>query len=208
METASGRCLSVCLASNSALFPAASPTRRMRSGRSSATLIVLVPMDPVLPRRTTFFIIGPITTIKRFRYFRLVPSKYKGGRARHSVRAANWHQLRERRARSDAPYLAACAWTGEKPLKRLSVRLSPAATQLKLGVNEIPFGAASSSTENGEGPLWFWFGFGVLLNVIYLRKVRLPATPLTGANQDLISECAVNLSLTPGFSRVWADWRR
>src|SRR5213082_1324883 len=72
METASGRCLSVCLASNSALFPAANPTRRMRSGRSSATLIVLVPMDPVLPRRTTFFIYDLRFTIYALRDVRAV----------------------------------------------------------------------------------------------------------------------------------------
>ncbi len=30
------------------------------------------------------------------------------------------------------------AWTMEKPLKRLKAHPSPAATQLKLGVNEIP----------------------------------------------------------------------
>src|SRR6185436_19816738 len=30
--------------------------RRIRSGRSSATLIVLVPIEPVLPSKTTFFI--------------------------------------------------------------------------------------------------------------------------------------------------------
>ena len=38
------------------VLPAASPSRRMLSGRSSATLTVLVPMEPVLPNRTTFFI--------------------------------------------------------------------------------------------------------------------------------------------------------
>jgi hypothetical protein len=31
----------------------------MRSGRSSATLTVLVPMEPVLPNKTTFFIFKP-----------------------------------------------------------------------------------------------------------------------------------------------------
>ncbi len=54
MEIASGRCLRVCSRSSSALFPAAKPSRRMRSGKSSATLIVLVPMEPVLPSKTTF----------------------------------------------------------------------------------------------------------------------------------------------------------
>jgi hypothetical protein len=32
------------------------PSSRMRSGKSSATLTVLVPMEPVLPSKTTFFI--------------------------------------------------------------------------------------------------------------------------------------------------------
>ena len=53
MEMASGRCLCVCSSSSSMLFPAARPSRRIRSGKSCATLMVLVPMDPVLPSRTT-----------------------------------------------------------------------------------------------------------------------------------------------------------
>jgi len=36
--------------------PAARPTRRMCCGKSCATLIVLVPMEPVEPSKTTFFI--------------------------------------------------------------------------------------------------------------------------------------------------------
>src|SRR5437016_12381665 len=56
MEIAAGWCLRVCSNKSSALFPAPRPSNRMRSGKSSATLIVLVPIEPVLPRRTTFFI--------------------------------------------------------------------------------------------------------------------------------------------------------
>jgi hypothetical protein len=41
--------------SRSELLPAASASNRRRSGKSSATLTVLVPMEPVLPRTTTFF---------------------------------------------------------------------------------------------------------------------------------------------------------
>src|ERR1035438_3526429 len=57
MEIAAGRCLRVCSRSSSTLLPAASPSRRILSGRSSATLMVLVPMEPVLPRRTTLRIL-------------------------------------------------------------------------------------------------------------------------------------------------------
>src|SRR5213594_4220255 len=53
METAAGRWRLACSMSNSTLFPAASPTMRTLPGRSSATLRVLTPMEPVLPRRTT-----------------------------------------------------------------------------------------------------------------------------------------------------------
>src|SRR5450432_946042 len=56
METASGLCLRICSSNNSELLPAPNPSRRIRSGKSSATLTVLVPMEPVLPRRTTLFI--------------------------------------------------------------------------------------------------------------------------------------------------------
>src|SRR5687767_3246493 len=56
MQTASGLCLRACSMRSSALLPAARPTSWRRSGRSSTTLTVLVPMEPVLPRRTTFFI--------------------------------------------------------------------------------------------------------------------------------------------------------
>src|ERR1043165_954259 len=55
MEIASGRCLRVCSRSSSTLLPAASPSRRIWSGKSSATLMVLVPIEPVLPSKTTFF---------------------------------------------------------------------------------------------------------------------------------------------------------
>jgi len=57
MLMAAGWCLRACSSKRSALLPAASPTSRIRSGRSSATLMVLVPMDPVLPSRTTFFML-------------------------------------------------------------------------------------------------------------------------------------------------------
>src|SRR5215470_4527699 len=49
----------VCSSNSSALLPAPSPSNRMESGRSSATLTVLVPIEPVLPSRTTFFIAWP-----------------------------------------------------------------------------------------------------------------------------------------------------
>ena len=39
----------------------------MWSGKSSATLTVLVPMEPVLPRRTTFFM-GCVKMWRRYRY--------------------------------------------------------------------------------------------------------------------------------------------
>ena len=56
IETSSGRNCFACFARSSALPPAARPTRRMSLGKSSATLAVLVPIEPVLPSRTTFFI--------------------------------------------------------------------------------------------------------------------------------------------------------
>ena len=56
MEMAAGLCLRVCSSSSSGLLPAARPISRIWSGKSSATLTVLVPMEPVLPSRTTFFI--------------------------------------------------------------------------------------------------------------------------------------------------------
>ena len=56
MDISSGLNCLACSASNASLPPAARPTRRMSSGRSSATFAVLVPMEPVLPSRTTFFI--------------------------------------------------------------------------------------------------------------------------------------------------------
>ena len=54
-DTASGQWRKVCLASKSTWLPAPSPISRILSGKSSATLTVLVPMEPVEPSRTTFF---------------------------------------------------------------------------------------------------------------------------------------------------------
>src|SRR5881628_2119094 len=70
METAAGRWRLACSMSNSTLFPAASPTMRTLPGRSSATLRVLTPMEPVLPRRTTDLIWDLRFTIYDLRFTR------------------------------------------------------------------------------------------------------------------------------------------
>src|SRR6266581_3869266 len=55
MAILSGRCLRVCSRRSSRLFPAARPSIRIWSGRSSATFMALVPIEPVLPSTTTVF---------------------------------------------------------------------------------------------------------------------------------------------------------
>ena len=59
IETMRGRCLRPCSISRSALPPAAKPTNWRRSGWSSTTFRVLVPIEPVQPSRTTRFMCRP-----------------------------------------------------------------------------------------------------------------------------------------------------
>jgi hypothetical protein len=57
----------------------------MRSGKSSATLTVLAPMEPVLPRRTTFFIYDLRYTIDMSRVLSLTPGFSRVWRAQKII---------------------------------------------------------------------------------------------------------------------------
>ena len=94
IEASRGRCLRHCSMSRSALPPAASPTNWRRSGWSSTTLRVLVPIEPVQPSRTTRFMSG--TSLGEDGLQRQEPDAANPGRVPLSpvgIRELLWHSV-------------------------------------------------------------------------------------------------------------------